>query len=245
MKTAIASYRLVEAQVVPKIEKICTNSEFSRQNIRKHLGRGDAEVVYPAVDLQDFECSDYQKFFFYPSRIVPEKRLEYAIEAFRIFSKREKSGWRLVIGGHLAPTKRNLQYLEEVKSQVAGLAVSFRLNLGGQGLAQLYSDCGATLFCAEREDFGLVPLESMASGKPCISVNEGGPRESIIDGKTGFLINSQQEMAERMLQLAGDRSLAEKMGKAGRKRVGQSYTWEIFLDKMGKAFKGAARGKTN
>ena len=238
MKIAVASYRLIEGRVVPKIGKICTNSEFSKKNIQKYLGRDDAEVAHPAVTLRDFECNDYQKFFFCPSRLVPEKRLEYAIEAFRRFGYKD---WKLVIGGYLAPSKRNSQYLCEMRRLAAGLNVVFKLNLDKNELRSLYSDCSATLFAAKNEDWGIVPLESMASGKPCISVKEGGPRESIAEGETGFLVNSVNEMAEKMRFIADHPEICEKMGKAGRKRVEQNYTWKIFLDRMEKAFKETAQ----
>ena len=240
MGTAVAAYRLVESMVLPKIETICTNSEFSKANIRKYLGRGDSIVAYPSVNLEEFRCASYGLYFFCPSRIVPEKRLEQAIWAFSRFGKKN---WKLVIGGHILPSRRNLEYLGRLKRLSAGLNVEFRSNLGKKELSGLYSGCFATLFCAKNEDLGIVPLESMASSKPCISVNEGGPRETIADGKTGFLVNSAQEMAEKMKFLSEHPDICERMGKAGRKRVLQNYTWKIFLDKMEKAFKETAKGR--
>jgi glycosyltransferase involved in cell wall biosynthesis len=240
--TAIAAYRIVEGMVVPKISSICANSRFTRQNIAKYLKRDDATVAHPAVETADFDCKGYEKFFFYPSRIVPEKRLEYAIEAFKK-SKLGGKGWKLRIGGHLVPSKRNLAYMEMLKSAAKGGGVEFELNMDEKRLRGAYADCYSTVFCGKREDWGIVPLESMASKKPCISVNEGGPRESILDGKTGFLVNSAEQMAEKMEFLAGHRDECEKMGRAGRKRAEQNYTWKIFLSKMDKAFRETAKGK--
>ena len=238
MKAAILSYRAVERRVAPRIAKICANSDFTRANIAAYLGRNDAEVIRPAVDAGSFSCADYGKSFFYPSRLVPEKRLEYAIGAFRKFGK---AGWKLIIAGHLAPSGRNLAYLAGIKKLARGAGVSILPNPAAGDIARLYSGCSAVLFSAMREDWGIVPLEGMASSKPVISVNEGGPRESIVNGKTGFLVNSVDEMAEKMRFLADNPDACERMGRAGRKRVEQNYTWKIFLDKMEKVFKQTAR----
>ena len=235
-------YRFVESRIVPKIETICVNSKNVAVRVEKYLKRDDAIVIPPGVTPRDFTCSGYEKFFFYPSRIVPEKRIEMAIDAFARFCRAgRRRNWKLVVAGHLNPIRRNLAYLSRLKEKTKGLPVEFVFDVPDQKMRKFYSNCFATVFCAILEDWGLVPLESMASSKPCISVNEGGPTESIVNGKTGFLVNSVEEMAERMKFLADHPEICERMGKAGRKRVEQNYTWKIFLDKMDKAFKETAK----
>jgi alpha-1,3/alpha-1,6-mannosyltransferase len=108
-------------------------------------------------------------------------------------------------------------------------------------MRKLYSNCYATLFCAIEEDWGIVPVESMASHKPCISINEGGPTYSIVDSKTGFLVNSVDEMANKMALVADHLSMVEEMGRAGRHRVKKNYTWRVFHEKLEKLFKKTAR----
>jgi len=231
----IEAFKWAEFRIVPKIERICANSEVTNERIKKYLKRGDAVVIHPGIDPKEFSCDGYEKFFFYPSRFVPEKRFEYAIEAFRLFSQKHKN-WKLVLAGYLHNTKRELDYLEELKRRATGLNVEFITNITQNELASYYARCYAVLFTAINEDWGLVPLEAMASEKPCISVNEGGPRYSIVDRKTGYLVNNVQEMAQRMTELAENPNLNEQMGKAGRKRVLENYTWEIFLEKIQKEF---------
>ncbi|MCX8197368.1 MAG: glycosyltransferase family 4 protein [Candidatus Micrarchaeota archaeon] len=233
----IQIFKSVEMTIVPKIEKIVTNSEFTKQKIKKYLKREDAEVVHPGVDPNEFENEGYSKYFLYPSRITPAKRMEFAINAFRTFSKLKKD-WRLVIAGFLS--QKDLFYLDKLKNISAGLNVEFRPNPTDEELKALYANCYAVLFSAINEDWGLVPLEAMASEKPCISVNEGGPTYSILDGKTGFLINSENEMATKMLLLANNLSLVERMGKLGRSHVIKHYTWKNFLKRMNLIFKEVA-----
>lgn len=230
-------YRAAEFSVLPKIKHICTNSEVTNGRIKRYLKRDDAQVIHPAVDTERFVCSSYGRYLLYPSRIVPEKRIEYAFEAFREFRKRHP-GFRLVVAGAASDPA----YLERLKAEASGLPVEFRTDPQDEDLQALYADCYATVFSAINEDWGLIPLESMASSKPCVSVNEGGVRYSIVDGETGFLVNSPKEMAARLIQLADDPGLTEKMGRAGRRRVEKNYTWKIFLDALEKKFREASRG---
>ncbi|MGV8176883.1 MAG: glycosyltransferase family 4 protein [Candidatus Bilamarchaeaceae archaeon] len=249
-KALIEGYKQLEFSVLPKIPRICTNSEVTNGRIKKYFKRDDAKVVHPGVDPKKYYCEEYGKYFFYPSRIVPEKRFEMAIEAFRSFLTEEKrktgklrrtaGNWRLVIAGYVHDTPREQGYLDRLRKMSEGLPVEFKLNIGEEEITSLYANCRATVFCGINEDWGLTPVESMASSKPCISVDEGGPRYSIVDGKTGFLVEDASEMTEKMQELADDEGLCEKMGKAGRARVLKNYTWGIFLSEMRKGFKSLA-----
>ncbi|VVB98582.1 Trehalose synthase [uncultured archaeon] len=251
----ISAYKAAENSAVPRIEKIVCNSEVTNARIKKYLDRNDAEVISPGVDPKEFSNEGYSKYFLCPSRIVPEKRFEYAIEAFRAFCARKKGlpdasgkfspntsakGWKLVISGFLPKNYRERKYLEFLKRLADGLEVEFKLDVSDPELKKLYANYYSVLFSAMNEDWGLVPLEAMACEKPCISVNEGGPALSIKDGKTGFLVNSPAQMAEKMLLLAENPGENEKMGKEGRKHVLKNYTWGIFLDTLEAAFKEAA-----
>lgn len=237
-----AYYRAVELPLMKKMETICTCSNATKEKISRYLYRDDARVAYPSIDLSKFALHDYGKFFLCVSRFVPEKRFEYVIDAFRKFSKSRK-GYKLVIAGYLLDNRRNNIYLSQLREYAGGEDVVFEVNPPDSKIRRLHSDCRAFLFSSFDEDWGIVILEAMASSKPCISVNRGGPHESILDGKTGFLVNSAEEMAGKMEFLAEHQNECERMGRAGRKRVEQNYTWKIFLDKMEKAFRQTAKGK--
>jgi glycosyltransferase involved in cell wall biosynthesis len=238
LTAAIGVFDMVEQRVVRKIERICTNSEFTAGNIGKYLGRQDAKVVYPGVDTKEFYFEDYKRFFFYPSRFVPEKRFEIAINAFK---KANLPGWKLVLGGMAVNTPQSRAYIARLRRLAGPGEVEFLFDMDEKRLKRLYATCRAVLFSSMLEDWGLVPVEGMACSKPVIAMDEGGPRESIVHGKTGFLVNSADEMAEKMRYFAERPGECEKMGKAGRKRVEQNYTWKIFLGKMEKVFKETSK----
>ncbi|MCX6772272.1 MAG: hypothetical protein NTV88_00685, partial [Candidatus Micrarchaeota archaeon] len=93
-----SAFRAVEKEIVGKIEKICACSEITAKRIGDSFGRFDAEPIHPAVDYKKFGCGSFQKYFLCLSRMVPEKGLDAAINAFRIFSQKRK-GWKLIIAG--------------------------------------------------------------------------------------------------------------------------------------------------
>jgi glycosyltransferase involved in cell wall biosynthesis len=76
--------------------------------------------------------------------------------------------------------------------------------------------------CASHfESYGMVHIETMASGKPIVSTRRGGPSETVVDGETGFLVDAGDAaaLAERVLRLLRDPALRQRMGAAGRARV--------------------------
>jgi glycosyltransferase involved in cell wall biosynthesis len=223
----IAAFKYLEYKTVPKIEYIFSVSKNSQKRIRKYLNR-DSEVLYPGIETKKFSCRGYERFFLYPSRIDRIKEFEYAIKAFKLFSSRNK-GWKFVIAGSLVGFFSG--YLKKLQSMCDD-SIIIETDVTEERILDLYSRCYAVLFSAIDEDFGLVPLEALASSKPVIARNEGGPRETIMDGADGFLVSSPQEMAEKMEWLAKNPEACEKMGKAGRRKVQKYFTWENFLKRF-------------
>jgi glycosyltransferase involved in cell wall biosynthesis len=241
----VQMYKHFEFQTVPKIEHIFANSETTKGRIAKFLHRKDAEVLHPGVDCKEFECKGYERFFFYPSRIVPEKRFELAIEAFQKFKKTRKKSerWKLVLAGALH--QGNAHHVDYYK-KLAELAsadqdIEFLLDITDKKLNDLYARCYSVLYTPIHEDFGIVPLEAFASRKPVLAWNEGGPREIVQEGKNGYLVNNTNELAAKMAYLADRPKLAEQMGKEGRKRAERDFSWEKFLKRFGEACRKLSR----
>ncbi len=249
--STIQPFKQIEFRTVPKIEYIFTNSRNSQQRITRYLRRS-SEVLHPGVDAERFTQKEAEKYFLYPSRMAPEKELEYAIKAFKIFANRQNpkpgagkgaaEGWRLIIAGALSNRPEHQQYMKRIRA-LCGTGIEIRTNVGDWELRDLYSRCTAVLYTPVNEDYGLVPLEAMASGKPCIARNEGGPKETVHDGRDGFLVNSIWEMAGRMEALAKDPERCVQMGREGRAKVAREYTWEAFLKRFGEKAEELAQGR--
>ena len=91
----------------------------------------------------------------------------------------------------------------------------------------------AVVFPSVNEPFGQVPVEAMACGTPVIASDSGGPRETILEGKTGyhFRTNDAASLAER-INLIMDNNLMPEMAISARKHVEQNFTLEITCNKL-------------
>ena len=86
----------------------------------------------------------------------------------------------------------------------------------------------------QEEGFGRTAIEAAACGLPVVVSDTGGQPETIIDGKTGYVVPSGEEelLAKRLISLLTDKSIAEKMGKAGRLFIEKTYTADIMREKI-------------
>lgn len=225
-------YKSVASNTIHKIEEIATNSANTNSRIEQYFSRS-AHVIPPGINYELYENTSDDKYFLYPSRIIVNKQQDYVIKAFKHFSETSKNKkYSLILAGTLSKDPEHMKYLERLKALSKGLNVKILPNVSDEKLRQLYSNSTAVLFASKNEDYGLVPLEAMASSKPIISINEGGPKETIRNCKDGFLVNNEKEMAEKMLALINDQSLIEKLGKNGRNNVIKNYSWKSFFKKF-------------
>ncbi len=236
--------RRIDRNVVNHIEMIVANSTNTQSRIVKYFGREDSEVLNGGVDYKDYHNGEYGNYFLYPSRISPNKRQEFAIRAFERFRKtREGKGYKLFIVGQVSKDGMYNDYYSRIVELARRVGdVRIVTDSDDNRLRKLYSNCTAVLYPPINEDYGLVPLEGMASGKPVIAVNEGGPRETVVHERTGWLVNDEREMARFMGVLAKDKGLAERMGRSGRARVIDRYSWKRFFSRFDRYIDRVRRG---
>ncbi|MEM0147554.1 MAG: glycosyltransferase [Candidatus Micrarchaeaceae archaeon] len=227
----------IDQYEVKKIEFIFANSVNVKKRIIKYYGRDDAIVLNGGIEYEKYANKGDDKYFFYPSRISPNKRQDFALKAFEIFKKQIK-GYKLILTGAVSNDKIFKEYYDEIKREANKIGdVKIFKNVSEKMQIELYSKATAILYPPLNEDYGLVPLEAMASRKPIIAVNEGGPKETIENGKTGFLINNEKEMAEKMIFIAEHPKIADLIGKKGADRVKEKYSWDKFFIEFDKGLK--------
>jgi glycosyltransferase involved in cell wall biosynthesis len=237
VRLAALMFRIVDRLCWRRYVRVAAVSDTVRQRIAAGRLReaSGVEILHPGIDSAQIAPSRRNdRYFLVAGRIMWTKNIELAIEAFAIARARINPGFRLVIAGHLdAKSRSYFNWLATRAGEIG--AVEFRAGPSDAVLRELYEGCTALLFTAFNEDWGLVPLEAMAAGKPVVAVDSGGPRESVRHGETGFLAPaSPAAFAECMVRLASEPGLAERMGEAGARRVHQ-FTWEAFvagLDRM-------------
>jgi glycosyltransferase involved in cell wall biosynthesis len=111
-------------------------------------------------------------------------------------------------------------------------------------LVKEYSKALLTLCTSYNEPFGLVALESMACGTPVLAVNEGGYKETVVDGKTGYLLpRDPKAFAEKISFLIKNPEVLKKMSIASRQQVLKKWRWEYHTKKLERILIDAAKSK--
>ncbi|MGI8495673.1 MAG: glycosyltransferase, partial [Pyrinomonadaceae bacterium] len=152
------------------------NSHNVARRIKEIYGR-DSIVIPPPIDVNRFTPDEPDEdFYLVLSRMISYKKLDLAIEACRKLNK------RLVVIGD-GPDRKRLESL-------AGNRAEFMGRQPDEVVTKYASRCRALIFPGE-EDFGMVPLEINASGRPVIAYRAGGAMETVIDGATGMFFKEQ------------------------------------------------------
>ena len=199
--------RVWDFEAAQRVDYFIANSNEVAARIKKFYRR-DSTVIYPPVDTLAFSNQrlasrkkreslassslDSRSYFLVVSRLVSAKKVDLAVEVCA------KLGLSLQVVG----TGRELERLKKLASNyssskqsesrssrqartINNSMVEFLGEVSDDKLVTLYQNCRAVIFPAEQEDFGLVPVEAMAAGKPVIVNAQGGVLESVIDKKTG------------------------------------------------------------
>lgn len=147
------------------VDCFIANSRHIAAKIRD-LYAQDSEVIYPPVDLDRFYIAERREcFYLIVSALVPYKNIQLAIAAFN----RLCLPLRIVGDG---PFRKTLEKQARANIEFLGW-------IDDRRLATLYAKCEALIFPGE-EDFGIVPLEAQASGRPVIAYGKGGVLESVV-----------------------------------------------------------------
>ncbi len=191
------------------------------ENVRERIARiynQPSDLIYPPVDTDLFSLGRIDEgWFLVVSALVPYKRVDLAIEVCN------RTGDRLFIVG-TGPDEARLRAL-------AGPTIEFAGWQSNEQLRELYGRCSAVLFPGE-EDFGIVPLEAMASGKPVIAYARGGALETVLEepaGKTGILFREQT--ADSLVEAMGEFRRSSFDGGALRS-FAERFDRRLFKDRV-------------
>lgn len=178
------------------------------------------EVLYPPPHRDDYVCGG-QDYFFTSSRLDRPKRLDLIIEAYKSVA----TDLPLLIAGS-GPDEERLQQLAGGDERIRFLGF-----VADDAMAGLYADALAVPFVPYDEDYGLITIEAMRSGKPVITVKDsGGPTEFVEDGVTGLVTEAAPAaLAKAFSALASDLPRAAAMGQAARRRV-EAINWGVVAD---------------
>jgi len=233
---ALALYRHFEQPSWDRYRRVfCNSSETRRRLLSAHLvEEARLEVLHHGVDTTHFQPAGRREpFFLVPGRIMWQKNIELAIDAFLQFKPDvARNEFKLVIAGMVDAKSKS--YFELLQVRAGGREdIRFLESPTDAALLRLYQGSHAVVFPPRCEDWGLVPLEAMACGKVVLAVDRGGPRESIVNGETGFLrLDDADAFAQAMASLAAMRpAQLERMGARSRVRAG-TFSWDAFASRI-------------
>ena len=201
MNKFMPSIRLWDFVSSQRIDSLIANSKYIQRRIKKYWNL-DSKVISPPVDTARL-CPnglEPENFYVVFSRFVPYKRIDLAISACG------ELGRKLVVIGGGSQEKE----LKALAAKYKGADIKFTGRISDSEVQDYLMRCRAMIFSAE-EDFGIIPVEAQACGRPVIAFAKGGSLETVIDGKTGVFFREQK--TESVMQAIGEfETLEEQRG---------------------------------
>jgi glycosyltransferase involved in cell wall biosynthesis len=195
--------------------RFVANSRNVAERIREHYGR-DCDVLPPPVDLERFTVGGGRgDYFFIASRLLPYKRIELAIAAAAL------AGVKLLVAG-TGPAERMLQ------KRARGTTTTLLGYIPDAQLNELMGDARAAIVPGN-EDFGLVPLEASAAGRPTIAYRAGGALETVLEGVTGVFFDepNAESLAQALRAFQPSRFGPERL-----RAHAQQFAPAHFIDRL-------------
>ena len=200
--------KVIDANNLHDAKLVLSNSEFSRDNIYKAYGT-NAKVCYLGVDTQKFSPKNVKKI--YDLLFIGDKS---SIEGYDLLSETLKTFKKKPLVKYISRDSVGQRITEE-------------------DLVKELNKSKIVLALSKNEPFGLIPIEAMSCRVSVIAVSEGGLKESVVDGVTGYLIKRNKvDLKDRVELLLKNDSLRNKLGKNARERVLAKFSWEESVDRF-------------
>jgi len=231
---------IMQKKICERVDKIIAVSNFTAQNVIDDyaIPPTKIEVIPNGVDLNKFNpkvdgikmrgslgITD-EPVILYVGKLEFNKGIEYLILSFSKIVKQIPNAKLVIVGN--GPIKNRLMNL--VKQKKLSKSVIFTGKIPSKKLPSIFAASDLFVLPSLMEGFGIVLLEAMACGKPCIATKAGGTEDIIVNGETGFLapIGDCISLYQAINALLANPDLAQKFGKAGLNRVRKNFTWNII-----------------
>ena len=180
-------FRIWDNVVDTRVDYYLCNSPIVQRRLWKYLKR-DSNVLFPPIETDKYKFSEYGDFYLFMSRLEEEKRPDEAIKACIRANKK-----LVVLGTGLLDKKLRIKYENNP-------LIEFKGHVNEREKVKLLSRCKAVIYPAVAEDFGIVTIEALASGKPVITSNDGFP-PTLINKENGIMTNGTSTGIESAIYL--------------------------------------------
>lgn len=228
-------------------DKIVANSEATKSTMLKSapwLKPERIKVIYNGVnpsvyngentiDLRnEFGLTKDDFVIGFVGRLSVQKGVQYALEAFKSVYKKHPNVRLLICGDGELRT--------DVEKFISENKLESKIHLAGfrNDIPNIMKTIDVLLTPSLWEGFGIVLIEAMASGKPCVATNTSSIPEIVEDGVSGFLVPSKdsQSIAEALIKMISDPQLVRQMGQAGIEIVNKKFTIDKMIEEYKKLF---------
>lgn len=219
--------RHLNKKYVSAVDVLACNSNNTKNRVRNNLGR-DAVIINPPIDTSKFYCNNSKGYWLSVNRLISHKRINMQIKAFE-----DLPGDKLIIIGSYEQSRHFKKYADYCRKMKPD-NVEIKSWVSQQELIDLYANCRGFITTSQDEDFGMNVVEAMASGKPIIAPNEGGYKETVVNGKTGVLIDdiNEEKLVREIKRINMELNRNPLKYKAGCQNRAKDFSTDIFIRKI-------------
>jgi glycosyltransferase involved in cell wall biosynthesis len=240
-KLALHTYNFLEKRAWKNVDFGIFNSELSRKRAldKNLIDISKTDIVYPGVDIQNMYNDEPNDYFLYVARITVSKRQNLLIKAFAKFVKKYP-GYKLYLVGGFEKKKYYLDILKLIKEYNLQNNIKIYLNIPDKQLKEFYAKSLASIYVPYMEDFGIVPLESLAAGKYLINVYPAGSYELLKNAPGIYWIKERfyekpmvDEIYKALEYFVKNKDELIEKGKENRKYIEKlDLSWERFTKEL-------------
>ncbi|MEW5694029.1 MAG: glycogen synthase [Candidatus Hydrogenedentota bacterium] len=236
----------IEKTGLENADRVIAVSNMMKADILKYFNVKEERVavIHNGIDLNKWKytpLSDSLKkeygisdnYILFVGRPTPQKGMEYLIQAREMIDENVQ----MVFGAVGADTKEYEDRMTKIVESKKNIVWIHKL-LKEEEYVQLYSSSRVFVCPSIYEPFGIINLEAMACSRPVVASAVGGILEVVIPQKTGILVEpaNPKQIADAVNRLLKDRTLAEKMGREGRARVEEYFSWDYIAAQTKKLY---------
>ena len=242
-------HRQLVGRVLARVDTVITVSNKLKNRIQELFPHVEAPVVIhdgidttifsPHIAKESAPRSNREPYLLTVGNLLIHKNHRAVISA--VARLRETYPRIILKIAGAGPEEKNLRAL--CQSMGVSDIVEFLGVCSRERVRELMSECDIFVMPSWDEGFGIVYIEAMSQGKPVIASQGEGIADVITEGKTGFLVDPHDvdELTERIRQLADDKELAQRVGKAAQELVLREFTWQKNVDRLMEVYRELTR----